>query len=283
MIKTDKLKFSYDGTKMVLNLIDLDLEGGKIYGLLGQNGSGKTSLMHLLMGYNFPTSGKIEILGYEPKERHPHFLSKIMIADMIFPQNLNCLQLAKRYGCYYPNFSEEDLLRNLNEFQIESKSKLQSLSLGDKKKALFSLCFALNTCILLLDEPSDGLDIPSKSIFRKMLTRWVNEDRICIIATHQIRELEVTLDHILFLHEKRIMISTDVIQLTEKLRFRVAPQVDEDDSQVIYKSRSPYGYKIIQKANQEYESLEPDIELLYNAFLTNPSYFEVLFSHKVLA
>ena len=265
MIQLQNLEFSYSKKASLLSNLTLQLEAGRIHGLLGKNGEGKSTLLKLISGLVFPTLGQIEVMGFEPEKRQPEMLQEIFFLPEELPQlTLSVENYEKVYAPFYPNFSSAQFNEYLKEFDVDLKnSMLNKLSHGQKKKVMIAFGLAANTKLLLMDEPTNGLDIPSKGQFRRMVASAVNEDRCLIISTHQVRDLDSLIDSIIIMDGHEIVFNEPVENITKKLLFRVADR-NETDETVIYSEDSLRGlYQV--KENTSGEESKLDIELLFNA------------------
>jgi ABC-2 type transport system ATP-binding protein len=269
MIHIQDLEFSYSKKASLLSNLTLQLEAGRIHGLLGKNGEGKSTLLKLISGLVFPTLGQIEVMGFEPQKRQPEMLQEIFFLPEELPQlTLTVENYEKVYAPFYPNFSSAQFNEYLKEFDVDLKnSMLNKLSHGQKKKVMIAFGLAANTKLLLMDEPTNGLDIPSKGQFRRMVASAVNEDRCLIISTHQVRDLDSLIDSIIIMDRHEIVFNEPVENITKKLLFKVADR-NETDETVIYSEDSLRGlYQV--KENTTGEESKLDIELLFNAIFTD--------------
>jgi len=212
MIQLQNLEFSYSKKASLLSNLTLQLEAGRIHGLLGKNGEGKSTLLKLISGLVFPTLGQIEVMGFEPQKRQPEMLQEIFFLPEELPQlTLTVENYEKVYAPFYPNFSSTQFNEYLKEFDVDLKnSMLNKLSHGQKKKVMIAFGLAANTKLLLMDEPTNGLDIPSKGQFRRMVASAVNDDRCLIISTHQVRDLDSLIDSIIIMDGHEIVFNEPV-------------------------------------------------------------------------
>jgi len=269
MIDIQHVDFSYSRNTKLLSGLSLQLETGRIHGLLGKNGEGKSTLLKLISGLVFPSTGKIDVMGFNPKKRQPEMLEEIFFLPEELPQiTLSIENYEKIYGPFYPNFSSEQFSQYLKEFEIENKSALlNKLSHGQKKKVMIAFGLATNTKLLLMDEPTNGLDIPSKGQFRRMVASVVDESRCLIISTHQVRDLDSLIDSILIMDGHEIVLNELNENITKKLLFKVSDLNDRNES-VIYSEESLRGLFQVRENNTGEES-KIDIELFFNAILTD--------------
>ena len=269
MIDIKDVDFSYSKNTKLLSGLSLKLEAGSIHGLLGKNGEGKSTLLKLISGLVYPQKGEIEVMGFEPQKRQPEMLQDIFFLPEELPQiNLSIQNYENVYAPFYPGFSSEQFNLNLREFDIDDKkAMLNKLSHGQKKKVFVSFGLATNTKLLLMDEPTNGLDIPSKGQFRRMVASALDESRCLIISTHQVRDLDSLIDSIMIMDGHEIVFNELNENITKKLLFKVADHNDTDES-VIYSEESMRGlYQVRENTTGEESKL--DIELLFNAVFTD--------------
>ena len=212
MIEVNNISFKYAGQKdLVFDGFSLELKQDNIYGLLGKNGTGKSTLLYLISGLLRPKKGSVSFDGIETKFRKPETLSEIFIVPEEF--DLPAMSLddyVKINRPFYPLFSTQVLEACLKDFELTSDVKLNALSMGQKKKVFMAFALATNTKVLLMDEPTNGLDIPSKSQFRKVVAQYMSGDRTLIISTHQVHDVESLLDHILILSPQKLLLNASV-------------------------------------------------------------------------
>ena len=234
MIEIKSIEFAYSKKQKLFQDLNLSMQNGHIYGLLGKNGAGKTSLLKILSGLRFPQKGSVEVLAYRAEFRKPEMLREIyFLPEEIFTPMLKIRQLTNVYASFYPNFSLEQYNAYLEEFDITNRDLyINKLSHGQKKKVQIAYALACNTKILLMDEPTNGLDIPSKSIFRKVMASAATEDRLVLISTHQVRDLHSLIDSIIILDNGEIVVNEPDERITQKLCFQ-AVDGDVDEKEVL--------------------------------------------------
>jgi ABC-2 type transport system ATP-binding protein len=272
MIQVNKISYNYPAkwknysTKdnSVFWKFSLTLEENKIYGLLGKNGVGKSTLLYLLAGLNFPRQGKVLIDGDDITERNPMTMSKIFIVTEEFElPNMSLKKYVKLNRPFYPDFSDEILKKCLNDFEIGDISDLGAISMGTKKKVYMSFALATNAKYLLMDEPTNGLDIESKSLFRKVIAQNMTDDRTLIISTHQVHDVENIIDHVLILGEKKILLNKSIAELSDEYVFELR---DPDEmGNVIYSENSLQGTSVIARRTPRGTETPVNLLLLYNA------------------
>lgn len=267
MISIQNIHFKYGG-KPVFKGLSLDLQPGHIYGLLGKNGTGKSTLLRLISGLLFPKEGKLNVLGFEPGKRSPAFLQQVfLVPEEFYLPNISIEQFIQANAGFYPNFSREQFRQYLLEFSIPEGQHLQEMSYGQKKKLLISFGLACNTPILLMDEPTNGLDIVSKSQFRKVMAGSVSNEKCILISTHQVKDLENLIDRITIIDEGGILFDQTIGRITDRLHFKISFDSEEVRA-ALYKETSLKGSAIIL-LNEAGEEGRLDLEMLYKAIITN--------------
>ncbi|WP_418551905.1 ABC transporter ATP-binding protein [Prevotella sp.] len=266
MIEISNLKYKYAGAKQyVFNNFSLSLSENNIYGLLGKNGMGKSTLLYLISGLLRKEQGTITIDGIETDRHDPAVLSEIFLVPEEFelmPMSLDAY--VKMNEPFYPHFSREVLKSCLNDFELTPDINLKELSMGQKKKVYMSFALAANTKLLLMDEPSNGLDIPSKSQFRKVVANNMSDDRTMIISTHQVHDVESLLDHIMILDHSELLLNESVADICSKYSFEFR-SLGEPADDVIYAEPSLQGNAVITRRRDNDEETQLNLELLFNA------------------
>lgn len=263
MVNIKGLTFTYGRKQHTLfQDLDCELQPGSIVGLLGKNGAGKTTLLKLMIGLLRPTEGAVSIMGYQPAERQPSLLQDIyFLPEEFYHPSISINQYVKANSGFYPRFDKELLYRLINDFELPEGKSLHQLSYGQKKKFLISFALSTRCRLLILDEPTNGLDIPSKSIFRRVMAGSLNEDQLVIISTHQVRDVENLIDRVLMLEKGRFVMQKNIYDIASKLHFTTASSADAEN--ILYREMVPGGYKVITP--QKDGSSSVDIELLFNA------------------
>ncbi len=273
MIQTTQLSFGYSAKREVLSDLNLRLAPGHIYGLLGKNGVGKSTLLKILSGV-LRGCGTCMVGGHIPAERTPEFLGNIRLVhenEAIPP--LNIRQLQSVTAPFYPTFDTALLDRALQEFEVPTDRRLTTLSLGQQKKALISLALACNTRYLFMDEPTNGMDIPSKCAFRRIVGSLSREGRTILISTHQVDDLETLIDSVVILESAGILLNETLARIGSLLRFGVAAEGEEP-----YYSEPTLRGVMSVLPNQTGAQEPVDVKLLFNAVVTHPELFRELFS-----
>lgn len=274
MITIEKLDFAY-GKQKVFENINLNFQEGHIYGLLGENGVGKTTLLKIINGLQSPNQGECIIDGKNPFARTPDFLQEIFFLPegVIAPSYITPIKYADSMGVFYPNYDRSLFLDLMNEMEVVHDKKFEQLSYGQKKKAMFCLAVALKTKYLLLDEPTNGLDIPSKTDFRRIMARYTTENTIAIISTHQVKDIENLIDPIVILAKDDVLINASIEEIAAKLYFSFD---NEQNDQAIYSEMVPGGFINVMR---NVEGLESNvlIEPLFNTAVRNRQVIKEIF------
>ncbi len=220
MITLKELSFSYSRKKEILDRINLEVGSGHICGLLGKNGEGKTTLLNLLSGQIFPDQGSCLVLEATPSERNARFLQQIfLLPEEISMPEVTAIEYIKMYAPFYPTFRDDICKACVESFEINLSDRLSKMSQGQRKKVAITLALAAHTPLLLMDEPTNGLDIPSKATFRRLVASLVDDDQTVIISTHQVRDLESLIDTVLILDQRQILLNKTLNEISEKLYF----------------------------------------------------------------
>ena len=265
MIEVNNISFKYAGqSSLVFDDFSLRLEGNNIYGLLGKNGTGKSTLLYLVAGLLRPKAGTVCFDGIDTNKRRPETLQEIFIVPEEF--DLPSMSLERYVSInepFYPRFSREVLEACLKDFELSMDVKLNALSMGQKKKVFMSFALAANTKLLLMDEPTNGLDIPSKSQFRKVVAQYMTEERTLIISTHQVHDVEQLLDHILILSQQKLLLDASVAEIQQKYTFEY--RTPDNMADALYAEPSLQGNAVIAPRKADSAETQVNLELLFNA------------------
>lgn len=251
------------------------LSNGHIYGLLGKNGAGKSTLLKNLAGLVYPQGGQLNVMGFNPSKRQPALLSQIcFIPEEFYLPPVKIDSYLKANAPFYPNFDHEYLATLLKEFDIPASNKLIDMSYGQKKKFIIAFGLATQARLVIMDEPTNGLDIPSKAQFRKIMASALTDERCIIISTHQVRDLDNLIDTVIMLDENDVALKASVEEITTKLAFKRVKEIDES---IFYAEPSLSGYNAVMP-NYHHEESKLDMELLFNAILAEKTKFKPLFN-----
>ncbi|GAA3982451.1 ABC transporter ATP-binding protein [Hymenobacter antarcticus] len=265
MVRIRNLHFGYSKKRPLFQNLSLTLERGHIYGLLGKNGAGKSTLLKNIVGLAFPDAGTCEVLGQPAARRLPAVLADVFfLPEEVYVPAVTAAQFVEHTAGFYPRFDYDALARYLSEFEVPAQAVLAALSFGQQKKFMIAFALAANTSLLVLDEPTNGLDIPSKAQFRKLVATALTDERCVIVSTHQVRDLESLIDTVLVLHGQRIVLNADLGDLGERLSFA---SVAEADGTALYAEETAVGAQVI-RPNRSGVPGRIDLELLFNALVS---------------
>lgn len=281
MILFDQVGFGYEKQKVLFDNLNLRLSSGRIHGLLGKNGEGKSSLLRIMAGLLFPTKGNISVAGFTPSDRQAEFLQEVFfVPEETYLPAFTVRKFAERYGRLYPNYNATEFATNITNFSITLDDRLDGMSYGQRKKALIAFALACNTKVVLLDEPTNGLDIPSKIQFRKLILSSLTEERTIVIATHQVRDLENLIDSVIFLNENKVVLQTELETVSQCLSFDTCSEIDPTDDTLLFAQSSPGGYKVVTR-NIFGTEARIDLEQFFNAVIQNPTKIQQIFDQPI--
>lgn len=270
MLEIKNLTFSYSRrVEATINDFSLSFAQGGVYGLLGENGAGKTTLLQLMCGLLTPRDGGVYLNDTNVRLRLPSVMQDIVIVpEEIELPAMSLSSFVKLQGALYPKFSAEEMQQHLELFGVTEVNRLDQLSMGQKKKVALAFAMACNSRVVLLDEPTNGLDIPGKSAFRRFIAQSVSDERIFIISTHQVRDVAQILDHLLIINNHRVLLDASVAKIQSKLRF-----IDTINREVVEKSVYSIGgvggFSVILP-NDTGEDTEVNLETLFDFAISNP-------------
>lgn len=280
MIIINNLTFHYGrNTADVLRNINISIGEGGIYGLLGPNGAGKSTLLYLLSGLLTPSSGSITVNGHNPRKREVAFLDDIFLVPEEFTlPSVRLDNFIEVNAPFYPRFDRNSMVRSLEIFGMGSDIHLGRLSMGQKKRVFMSFALACNTSVLLLDEPTNGLDIPGKRLFRQAIIENMSDDRIVIISTHQVLDIEKILDHVIITRDSGVKLDGRISDITAKLRFRFTDNRTEIDNALL-SLPAPGGANIVEIATPgDRGETDLNLESLFELTMERPDVIEQLFN-----
>lgn len=272
MIQIDHLDFSYPGSKhQVFGDFSLTLHESNIYGLFGKNGTGKSTLLYLLCGLLRAKRGTILVDGKAAGKRQPDMLRDIFLIPEEFElPNVKLSTYVDINRGFYPLFSQQVLDSCLRDFELPISLRLGELSMGQKKKVYMSFALATGTRLLLMDEPTNGLDIPSKSLFRKVVAKNMTDDRTLIISTHQVHDVESLIDHVVVINQSQLLLDASVSDICDRYTFGYRPASAMDDS-VLYAEPTLQGNAVVARRSEGDPETPLNLELLFNALVSEGS------------
>ena len=278
MLKVNDCTFSYSRRKEpVLKNFSLEIAEGGVYGLLGSNGAGKSTLLYLIAGLLNPDSGDVTLNGINTRLRRPETVSEIFIVpeEFDFP-SLTLEKFVELNKPFYPRFSYDEMLENLAIFELTPNLNVSKLSMGQKKKVALSFAMATNTRVLILDEPTNGLDIPGKAAFRRYISRAVSDERIFIISTHQVRDVAQLLDQVLIVDNRQVLFDHSIAEIQSRLKF--VETLDRNlINSALYASNSLGGSALVLP-NLDGNDTEINLELLFEFAHDDPQGLNAIFN-----
>jgi ABC-2 type transport system ATP-binding protein len=274
MVSLHNIHFAYRKKRPLFEGLNVELKPGCIYGLLGRNGAGKTSLLRLMSGLLFPQKGNCRVGPHDPVWRSPAFLQEVFFIPEEFDlPPVRIRDYASVNAPFYPKFDYVQFGKYLQEFDLDERLTMTEMSHGQKKKTFACFALAANTSLLIMDEPTNGLDIPSKAQFRKLIAAAMNENRVVVVSTHQVRDLEQLIDPIIILDKNRVIVHASLEEIGNRFCFSTVSQLSEAIGEVFYSESGVRGISVIGPAN-ECSTGRVDLEMLFNAALNQPDTIE---------
>lgn len=282
MITINNLDFSYKNAAVFKN-ISLEFKEGNVYGLLGENGVGKTTLLKIISGLQFPNNGTCTVDDFIPSERNPYFLQNIFyLPEEVITEDTTPEKFINKLGVFYPRYDHSYFLNLMKELEVDANNKFNAMSYGQKKKSLLACALSLRTDYLLLDEPTNGLDIPSKALFRKVIlqhstdasTDEINRVPTIIISTHQVKDVENLIDPIVILDHDEVLLNATFEEISQRLYFEYGA---EKSDEALYSEMMPGGYINVIPNTFNMES-KVNVEALFNAVRCNKKKIREIFA-----
>lgn len=276
MLQLEDLRFGYPKKAPLFDGLDFSLRPGGIHGLLGKNGAGKTTLLKLALGLLFPQRGVATLFDHPAEHRVPEVLAEVAFVPENFAvPPLSVAEYVHLYGAYYPRFDRALMEHYLQEFELEQGMKLQSVSYGQKKKLLLAFALATQTRLVILDEPTNGLDIPSKRVFRRVCAEAIDETRAFVISTHQVRDVQNLIDPIVILDNGRVLFDHSLEEIASSLS---VSRRDSEPSGALYTQKEMGTYLTLEAGGGGEE--EVDLEFLFEAVMNSAAGIEDALSVK---
>lgn len=263
MLEIKDLSYSYSRRSDLIKDLSLSIQKGTVCGLLGKNGSGKSTLIYLICGLLYPREGEITFDGFIPSERSVNFLSEVFLVPEEFSlPNISLGDYVKINSPFYPKFDMDRLNEYLELFELCSDIRLDRLSMGQKKKAFISFALACNTSMVILDEPTNGLDIISKRNFRKAIAKCMTEDKMIIISTHQVYDVDKIIDHVVIMDRSGVLLNESISTICEKYRFCFTSDSERAEKALV-SIEVPGGYNIAESIEDPMDETEVNLETLF--------------------
>ncbi len=266
MVTLNNLRFYFPKGKQIFDDVTLSFTAGNIYGLFGKNGEGKSTLIKLMSGLLFPKSGHCRVFDEDISKRTVRSLQHVFMIPEAFELNgLKITTYEQINSVFYPRFSKDQFYNLIEGFELSKNQKITTLSFGQKKKVLIAFGIAANTKLLLMDEPTNGLDIPSKSQFRKLMASVADDQRCIVISTHQVRDLHSLINHVIILDQGKVTFDHSLSKVSDRLWF--GKPTHDTTGAIVYSESSFAAKKVLLRDDRE--ETEVDLELLFNAVLSN--------------
>ena len=255
------LKKSF-GRKQILHGLDFDIPAGRIYGLVGHNGAGKTTTLNAMLGLT-SYEGTIRVLGEDPFQKRARLMENVaFISDVAsLPRFLRVRELFALLSNIHPNFSTDKARQFLEGTDIKPEMKIRTLSKGMVAQLHLAVVMAIDAKLLVLDEPTLGLDITyRKRFYRRLLEDYMTEERTLIITTHQVDEIEFMLSDIMFIRDGDLILHMQMETVSEKFSQLV---VDTPEQQQAARALGPvyeetrFGQTVMIFAGVDRGQLEP--------------------------
>lgn len=280
MLTVSNITYSYGRKKRpVLENYSLQVNPGTICGLLGRNGAGKSTLLYLITGLLRPQAGTIDYNGVNPTQRKVAFLNDVFIVpEEFYLPNVTLGEYLKVNAPFYPKFSGDDLERHLATFELSPEVHLGQLSMGQKKRVFISFALACNTSLLILDEPTNGLDIPGKRLFRKAVLNGMTDDKTIIVSTHQVYDVEKIIDHVIITDTDGVILDASMLDITSKLSFNFTTDRERIANAMIALD-APGGANIIEPSDGLSET-DVNLESLFELSRQRPDLINSLFPDR---
>jgi ABC-2 type transport system ATP-binding protein len=206
------------GSTTALRGIDLDVPSGRILGLIGRNGAGKTTALKSILGLT-PFGGELSVLGLDPFANRRRLMEHVSyIADVaVLPKWMRVYQVLDFAQACHPGFSRTSALETLQSTDIRMRSKVKELSKGMVTQLHLALVMAIDARLLILDEPTIGLDVVYRKLFYStLLNDYFDQSRTIVVTTHQVEEIEHILTDVVFIERGSIVLADSVESISQR-------------------------------------------------------------------
>lgn len=280
MITIKNVDFSYKGKTALFKDLSLNFPSGRITGLVAKNGEGKTTLLKLICGLLTRGAGEASINDFDPQKGEVALLEDLFFVpeEFEFPGFFtSASSFAKAYSVFYPKFSNEEFEKLCQDFEIKLSHKASKMSMGQKRKLMLAFALACNTRVLILDEPFNALDVPSKEVLKKAMISRFDESKNFILSSHQIREMENLVDSICIMKDSQLVLNAGLEQVAEKFSFVLGGIAEGENNinegeEIIFSKDTAYGNVSVVENTSGKETVV-DLELLFAAVLARPEKF----------
>ena len=273
VVKARGIKKKYSDNN-ALNGLDLDLHQGQILGLIGPNGAGKSTFLHAVLGL-LKSEGSLEVMGLEPfKNRHLLLKKVCSITDVaVLPKWMTVEQMLEYVEGVHPEFDPEKARIILSKTNIRNKSKIRTLSRGMIVQLHLAIIMAIDAELLVLDEPTLGLDLVyRKEFYSRLIEDYFDGNKTILISTHQVEEIEGVLTDVVFLDKGQAVMNESIDSLNQRF-LELRPNADNNEKA---KSLNPINIRTeLGRAVFLYENI--DIEKLSSLGEVRPPFIADLF------
>ena len=214
LLRLEHVQKNYGKTE-ALSGVNLDIQPGRIVGLLGPNGSGKTTIIKLINGLLQPTSGQVLINGEKPSPKTKKAVSYLPDTTYL-GDNMKSKEVFAMFKDFYSDFDEEKANHLLEDLNLDEKSRLKNLSKGNKEKVQLILVMSRKADLYVLDEPIGGVDPAARDYILKTIIQNRSENSSVLISTHLISDIEDILDDVIFIKDGEILLQEDANELRRK-------------------------------------------------------------------
>jgi ABC-2 type transport system ATP-binding protein len=194
------------GTTLALNKVSLQLHAGKVLALLGANGAGKTTAISMLTGLAMPDAGSVKLLGGAPSERKTRADLGVMLQECALPELLTVRELIQLFSSYYPNSRAITETLQLASLEALAGRRYGALSGGQKRRVQFGLAICARPKLVLVDEPTVGLDVQARQEFWAVLKQLKAEGTSMLLTTHYLEEADILADHVVVLARGEVLV-----------------------------------------------------------------------------
>jgi ABC-2 type transport system ATP-binding protein len=265
MINLNNLGFKYGKKSTVFSGLSLSIPQGRSVGVLGANGVGKTTLIKLIAGLVSQTDGDLSVLGFTPRDRETDFYKNLYVVpeESELPP-MKAAHYVDQFSVFYPQFDHQRFHDLAGHFKTDVQKKLNEMSLGQKKKFIIAFAMSTGCQLVLMDEPTNGLDIPAKAQFRDIVVKHQSDEQTFLICTHQVRDLDSIIDSVVMMNDQHAH-WFDLSQLPDKIS-----QVNTvTNPEAVLYSETRMGTELAIIEGGLPQATDIDLEMLFNTFHTN--------------